>query len=76
MSKRVTPETAEDWPAERIKSLRARTGLNQTQFGLLCFAYGEHSAQTAVSRLERGKVKPSAALVRTLQRLESGEIKP
>ena len=63
-----------DWTSDRIKRLRAARGQTQAAFGLDLCDVDEGSAQTIVSRLERGKVKPSAAMRRTFQRMEKSEI--
>ena len=63
-----------DWTPNQIKHLRADRGQTQTAFGLDLCDVDEGSAQTIVSRLETGKVKPSAAMRRTLQRMANGEI--
>jgi transcriptional regulator with XRE-family HTH domain len=63
-----------DWTPDHIKRLRSARGQTQAAFGLDLCDVDEDSAQTIVSRLERGKVQPSACMRRTFQRMESGEI--
>jgi len=63
-----------DWTPDRIKRLRAARGQTQAAFGLDLCDVDEGSAQTIVSRLETGKVMPSAAMRRTFQRMEEGQI--
>jgi len=64
----------DDWTPDRIQRLRSTRGQTQTAFGLDLCDVNEGSAQTIVSRLETGKVKPSAAMRRTFQRMEEGQI--
>jgi len=61
---------AEDWPPQRIKDLRSAMGLSQGPFGMRVFDYDESAAQAHVSKLESGKIRPSAAARKTLERLE------
>ena len=63
-----------DWTPARIKRLRADREQTQVAFGLDLCDTDEGSAQTIVSRLERGEVSPSACMRRTLQRMEDGTI--
>jgi len=62
------------WTPDRIKRLRSARGQTQTAFGLDLCNVDEGAAQTIVSRLERGKVHPSACMRRTFQRMDEGEI--
>lgn len=61
----------EEWTGNRVRKLRKRLRLTQTEFGMLIWDVGEGTAQTNVSRIERDEVKPSAAVRKTLARLES-----
>jgi DNA-binding transcriptional regulator YiaG len=63
-------DMTEEWTPERIRDLRDRLGMSQAAFGQELFDDDPHPAQTRVSRIERGKVKPSSAARRTLRRLE------
>lgn len=62
------------WPPKRIYKLRKERGQSQTKFGLDLFSCGEHDAQVRVSRLENGHMNPSQAVIRTLERMEAGEV--
>jgi DNA-binding transcriptional regulator YiaG len=67
----VPPVPPEDWTPKRIKALRKRLGMTQGTFGTELFDYSASVAQPKVSHLESGDYKPSAAVRRTLQRLEA-----
>jgi len=63
-----------DWTPDRITALRNARSQSQTEFGLALLDATPGHAQNRVSRLERGKAKPTAAERRTLQRMDEGEI--
>jgi len=63
-----------DWSGDHIRELRHERGQSQTQFGLDLYATTEGTAQKLVSDLERDEIDPGKAVVRTLQRMEAGEI--
>jgi transcriptional regulator with XRE-family HTH domain len=60
----------DEWTPDRIRTLRKRLKMSQATFGQELFDDPPGPAQTRVSRIERGKVKPSSAARRTLRRLE------
>jgi transcriptional regulator with XRE-family HTH domain len=60
----------EKWTPDRIRALRKKLKMSQASFGQELFDDPPGPAQTRVSRIERGKVKPSSATRRTLRRLE------
>jgi len=60
----------EKWTPDKIRELRDRLGMSQAAFGQELFDDDPGPAQTRVSRIERGKVRPSSAARRTLRRLE------
>lgn len=63
-----------EWSSNDIKSLRKERGQDQEEFGLELYDAAPESAQVSVSRLERGKMTPSAAVRRTLRRMKEGQI--
>jgi len=64
-----------NWTPDTIKALRARLGLTQAEFGLELYDVEPQSAQVSVSRLESGDMAPSAAVRRTLMRLQQHGVK-
>lgn len=67
------PESAAEWTPERIRSLREEYDETQTTFGLRIFATTPGTAQRKMSQLESGDIRVSAAIVKHLQRLDSGQ---
>ena len=60
----------ETWTPERIRELRKELKMSQAAFGQEIWDASPATAQKNTSRLENGHVEPSAAVRRTLQRLE------
>ncbi|MFB6271893.1 MAG: helix-turn-helix domain-containing protein [Salinibacter sp.] len=58
------------WTPDRIRNLRKKLKMSQAAFGQEIWDASPATAQKNVSRLENGHVEPSAAVRRTLQRLE------
>ena len=57
----------DDWTPDRIKALRKRLNMNQTQFAA---ALG-FSRQASVSELERGEFEPSGSTAELLRHLDA-----
>lgn len=64
-------EDQDEWTGERVRALREHLRMTQTEFGQVIWDVNQGTAQSNVSRIERGELSPSAAVRRTLQRLES-----
>jgi len=60
----------DSWTPERIRTLREKLGMTQTQFGLELWDTNPATAQKNVSEIENDRMAPSGAVKRTLQRLE------
>lgn len=67
-------ETTKKWTPDRIRALRHERGQTQAEFGLDIYACSEADAQVRVSRLETGHYDPTQAVMRTLERMEAGQV--
>jgi DNA-binding XRE family transcriptional regulator len=71
MSSLTTPgDWKDEWPPERIKDLRTALSMTQKEMGQEIWAGSESGARKNLNRLERGHLKPTASVVRTLNRLQ------
>jgi len=61
---------SDEWTPQRIRELRDDLQMSQAVFGQEIWDADSPTAQKNVSRLENGHVDPSAAVRRTLERLE------
>jgi transcriptional regulator with XRE-family HTH domain len=63
-----------EWNSKQIRQLREQRDQNQTEFGKEIFSTTPRTAQKLISKLETGKMSPGTATIRTLDRMEQGEI--
>ncbi len=61
------PPLSAEWPPDRIKALRSRLGLTQTEFA---DELG-YSRKQSVSDLERGTMEPSTTICRLFDHLDA-----
>lgn len=60
--------------AQRIRRIRTNRNQNQTEFGQDLADWSASTAQRKVSDLERGVSEPTAAMRKTLQRMDEGTL--
>ncbi|PSR02577.1 MAG: hypothetical protein BRD47_02890 [Bacteroidetes bacterium QS_8_68_28] len=66
----------EKWTTARVADLYERLGCGYRDFGEALWSYEGKTAYDAAYALVKGDRKPSAAVERTLSRLDAGEITP
>jgi len=62
------------WSPRQVKALREKLGLTQTEMGRLVWEGAPETAQKNLARIESGEVQPSAAVARTLRRLDERDL--